>query len=140
PRRSVIELGRLFKTVAFGEAAYASILVAEEVLDVMQRDWMRDERIAPFVRTINNIHVVEESRHMKFAREETKERLEGASGLRRQVNAVVVAVASYAIVTSMVHKKVYANAGLDTARAVRAAKTNESYKSMLRSSCAGLMD
>ena len=52
-------------------AAYAAILVAEEVLDVMQRDWMRDERVVPFVRTINNIHVVEESRHMKFAREET---------------------------------------------------------------------
>src|SRR5699024_661629 len=42
PRRSVIELGRMFKTVASGEAAYAAILVAEEVLDVMQRDWMRD--------------------------------------------------------------------------------------------------
>ncbi|WP_345495904.1 diiron oxygenase [Streptomyces flavovirens] len=38
-------------------AAYAAILVAEEVLDVMQRDWMRDERVVPFVRTINNIHV-----------------------------------------------------------------------------------
>lgn len=140
PRRAVIELGRVFKALASGEAAYASILVAEEVLDVMQRDWMRDERVVPFVRTINNIHVVEESRHMKFAREETKERLEGSGWFRRQLNAVVVAVASYFIVTSMVNTKVYANAGLDTARAVRAAKTNEHYKSMMRSSCSGLMD
>src|SRR5690625_3078426 len=77
PKRHVIELGRAFKTLAGGESAYAAILVAEEVLDVMQRDWMRDERIAPFVRTINNIHVIEESRHMKFAREEVRERMEG---------------------------------------------------------------
>ncbi len=42
--RRAIYVGRVFKTVAFGEAAYAAILVAEEVLDVMQRDWMRDER------------------------------------------------------------------------------------------------
>ncbi|WHT16378.1 diiron oxygenase [Crossiella sp. CA-258035] len=140
PSRLVVELGRIFKTVATGESAYASILVAEEVLDVMQRDWMRDERVAPFVRTINNIHVVEESRHMKFAREETKERLRGAGWLRRQIDALVVSIVSYFIVTSMVNPKVYANAGLDTKRALREAKANQQYKSMMRSSCAGLME
>ena len=140
PRRLVVELGRLFKTVAFGEAAYAAILVAEEVLDVMQRDWMRDERVVPFVRTINNIHVVEESRHMKFARDETRKHLAKAGLLRRRTNAVVIASAAYVIVTSMVNPDVYANAGLDTERAVREAKANEHHKSMMRASCAGLME
>lgn len=140
PRRLVIELGRAFKTLAFGEAAYAAILVAEEVLDVMQRDWMRDERVVPFVRTINNIHVVEESRHMRFARDETLKRLENAGWLRLQIQAFVVAVASYVIVTSMVTEKVYARAGLDVERAVREAKANEHHKAMLRSSCSGLME
>ncbi|MEV0116131.1 diiron oxygenase [Streptomyces sp. NPDC050844] len=140
PHRSVMELGRAFKTLAFGEAAYAAILVAEEVLDVMQRDWMRDERVVPFVRTINNIHVVEESRHMKFARDQTRKRLVGAGRVRRQINAFVVAVASYYIVTSMVNRKVYANAGLDEKRAVAEAKANEHHKSMMRSSCSGLME
>ncbi|MFK4688437.1 AurF N-oxygenase family protein [Streptomyces pristinaespiralis] len=140
PHRLAVELGRVFKTVAFGEAAYAAILVAEEVLDVMQRDWMRDERVVPFVRTINNIHVVEESRHMKFARDETRRRLRGAGRIRRQINAFVVAVASYVIVTSMVNRSVYANAGLDEGRAVGEAKANEHHKSMMRSSCSGLME
>lgn len=140
PRRVVVELGRLFKALAFGEAAYAAILVAEEVLDVMQRDWMRDERVVPFVRTVNNIHVVEESRHMKFARQETKERLQGAGRVRKQINAFVVAVASYFIVTSMVNRKVYENAGLDVRRAAREAKANQHHKSLLRSSCSGLME
>ncbi|MEU5952262.1 diiron oxygenase [Streptomyces sp. NPDC047525] len=140
PKRFAMELGRVFKTVAFGEAAYAAILVAEEVLDVMQRDWMRDERVVPFVRTINNIHVVEESRHMKFARDQTSKRLSGAGRLRRQINAFVVAIASYYIVTSMVNPKVYANAGLDEKRALAEAKANEHHKSMMRSSCSGLME
>ncbi|MCQ6555797.1 diiron oxygenase [Streptomyces sp. C10-9-1] len=140
PRRAVLELGRVFKTLAFGEAAYAAILVAEEVLDVMQRDWMRDERVVPFVRTINNIHVVEESRHMKFARDETRKRLRGAGRVRRQVNALVVAAASYFIVTSMVNRAVYAQAGLDGGRALAEARANEHHKAMLRSSCSGLMD
>ncbi|QTA36410.1 AurF N-oxygenase family protein [Streptomyces sp. CA-256286] len=140
PRRPVVELGRAFKTLAFGEAAYAAILVAEEVLDVMQRDWMRDERVAPFVRTINNIHVVEESRHMKFARDETRKRLRDAGAVRRRINAIVVAIASYYIVTSMVNRDVYANAGLDCARARAEARANEHHKSLMRSSCSGLME
>jgi hypothetical protein len=77
---------------------------------------------------------------MKFAREETKERLRGAGRLRRQVNALVVSIAAYHIVTSMWNDKVYANAGLDEKRALREAKANEHHKSMLRSSCAGLME
>ncbi|MET8508578.1 diiron oxygenase [Streptomyces sp. NPDC004787] len=140
PGRFVRELGRAFKTLAVGEAAYASILVAEEVLDVMQRDWMRDERVVPFVRTINNIHVVEESRHMKFAREETRARLRRAGKLRRRTQALVVSIASYFIVTSMVSREVYERAGLDVERALAEAKANEHYKSMMRSSCAGLME
>ena len=77
---------------------------------------------------------------MKFAREETRERLRGAGPLRRHVNALVVAIAAYYIVTSMWNDEVYANAGLDTERALREAKANQHHKSMLRSSCAGLME
>ncbi|MGW0336512.1 AurF N-oxygenase family protein [Streptomyces sp. NPDC003011] len=140
PHRVAVELGRAFKTLAFGEAAYAAILVAEEVLDVMQRDWMRDERVVPFVRTINNIHVVEESRHMKFARDETRKRLAKAGRVRREIHALVIAVAAYVIVTSMVNKAVYANAGLDAKRALAEARANEHHKAMMRSSCSGLME
>src|SRR4051794_5632113 len=139
PPRAVVELGRLFKTVAVGEMAYAAILVAEEVLDVMQRDWMRDERVVPFVRTINNIHVVEESRHMTFARTETREALKNASFVRRQITGVVVAIAGYLIVTSMWNKQVYANAGLDVDRARKEARGNENHHAKLRASCTGLM-
>ncbi|WP_433507101.1 AurF N-oxygenase family protein [Pseudonocardia halophobica] len=140
PKRSVVELGRAFAALAGGEAAYAAILVAEEVLDVMQRDWMRDERVVPFVRTINNIHVVEESRHMKFARDEVRERMRGAGALRRQADAVVIAGAAYHIVTSMVSDDVYEAAGLDRKRALREARANQHHKAMMRSSCAGLME
>jgi hypothetical protein len=140
PSRKVMELGRFYKTIASGEAAYAAILVAEEVLDVMQRDWMRDDRVAPFVRTINNIHVVEESRHMKFARDEVIRKMADAGPVRRQVSALLVASSAFHIVTSMVSPRAYAEAGLDVARAKREAASNEHYKSMLRSSCRGLME
>src|SRR4051794_296685 len=139
PPRPIVELGRAFKALAFGETAYAAILVAEEVLDVMQRDWMRDDRVVPFVRTINNIHVTEESRHMTFARVETRERMKNASFVRRQISAIVVAIAGHLIVTSMWNPEIYARAGLDVRRARREAKANENHHAKLRASCTKLM-
>ncbi|MFD6369687.1 diiron oxygenase, partial [Streptomyces roseolus] len=94
----------------------------------------------PFVRTINNIHVVEESRHMKFARDETRRNLAGASRARRHFQALIVAIAAYYIITSLVNPEVYVRAGLDPERARREAAANEHYKARLRASCSGLME
>lgn len=140
PTSASRQLGRGFKTLASAEIAYGGILVAEEVLDVMQRDWMRGEDVLPIVRGTSRIHVVEESRHMKFARQEMRERLEGAGRLRRQNSALVVAIAANVIVSNMVNKGVYAAAGLDPDRAVAAARGNERHHALMRSSCAHLME
>lgn len=140
PRRASIRLGRLFKTVAVAEVAFGAILVAEEVLDVMQRDWMRGEQVLPIVRTTSKIHVVEESRHMKFARQEMRERIEGAGAVRRQSSALVIAIAAHIIVSNMVNADVYAAAGLDPERAVAEAAANEHHATLMRSSCAHLME
>ncbi|MHA3703482.1 AurF N-oxygenase family protein [Jatrophihabitans sp. YIM 134969] len=139
PSRPAVELGRVYKTVAHGELAYAAILVAEEVLDVMQRDWMRGENVLPMVRTTSKIHVVEESRHMKYARAEIRDLLEGAGRARRLAGGVVIAVAAKIIVDNMVSPEVYAAAGLDRAEAVAAARANPHRAVMLRSSCTHLM-
>lgn len=139
PRRTSIELGRGFKALASAETAYGGILVAEEVLDVMQRDWMRGEDVLPLVRTTSRIHVVEESRHMSFARQQMREHVAGDSRARRELSATVIAAAAYFIVSSMVNEGVYAAAGLDTARAVREARRNEHHHAMMRTSSQHLM-
>jgi hypothetical protein len=139
PDRMSIELGRIFKALAAAESAYAGILVAEEILDVMQRDWMRGEDVQPIVRTTSKIHVVEESRHMKFAREQVRDRIRTAGPVRRQASAVLVAAAARFIVTNMVRPGVYAAAGLDVDRALRAAAASEHRKAMLRTSSRHLM-
>ncbi len=139
PSRPVLQLGRGLKSIATGETAYAAILVAEEVLDVMQRDWMRGEDVVPLVRETSRIHVVEESRHMKFARQEIREHLVGVSERRRRASALVIAVAAGVIVTSMVNPGVYAAAGLDPERARREVAASEHRRTMLRTSSAQLM-
>jgi para-aminobenzoate N-oxygenase AurF len=140
PTRPSIELGRGFKSFASAETAYGGILVAEEVLDVMQRDWMRGEDVLPLVRTTSKIHVVEESRHMKFARQEIRDKMRDAGPVRRRTSSLVISIAAYVIVSNMVNKGVYAAAGLDTDRAVKEAAANTHHHALMRSSCAHLMD
>ncbi|WP_237421505.1 diiron oxygenase [Gordonia sp. SID5947] len=140
PTKKVGRLGKLFKRTAKNEVAYAGILVAEEVLDVFQRGCMRDDRVLPFIRTVNEIHVLEESRHMKFAREEVRESMEGVGWARRQFSALYVSLGAYFIVSSLVQKKAFADAGLDADRAVAEMNSNSHFQSMIRSSCAHLME
>lgn len=139
PRRDSVFLGRAFKTLAKNEAAYGGILVAEEVLDVMQRDWMRGEDVLPIVRATSRIHVVEESRHMKFARAEIKEHLRSAGRVRRHASAYLIAVVAHVIVTNMVNSGVYAAAGLPEERARAEARGNEHHQAMMRTSSAHLI-
>ena len=139
PHRVIVELARVFKSTARGEVAYGATLVAEEVLDVMQRDWMRGENVLGIVRTSSQIHVVEESRHMKFARQEIREHMAGISPRRRRTSAALIALVASVIVRSMVNHGVYRAAGLDVERAVRAAADNPHRKVLMRTACGGLM-
>lgn len=140
PSKLVGRLGKFFKATAKNEIAYAGILVAEEVLDVFQRGCMRDDRVLPFIRTVNEIHVLEESRHMKFAREEVRESLQGVGRARRAFSALYISIGAYIIVSNLVQRQAFVDAGLDGDRAVAEMNSNTHFQSMIRSSCAHLME
>lgn len=139
PKRWIREGGRIFKAVANGALAYGGTLFAEEILDMMQRDFMRDERVQPVTRAVSKIHVLEEARHIRFAREEVGRRLNGASRLRLAIERINTAVVVYFVVKSMIHPDVYANAGLDAERAVHEARNNTYHHDRVRKSGAKLM-
>ncbi|TWH06225.1 para-aminobenzoate N-oxygenase AurF [Rhodococcus rhodochrous J45] len=132
PKRWIRETGRLFKAVARGALAYGGTLFAEEILDMMQRDFMRDERVQPITRTVSHVHVVEESRHIRYAREETRRRSVRLGRLERAWIRIHLGVSAYFVVTSLVNDQVYAAAGLDVAEARKAAQENRHYHDKLR--------
>ncbi len=138
PSPGARRLGRLFKTVGHGPAAYAAILVAEEVLDILQRDLIKDDRVQPLSREVSRIHVLEEARHMRFAREELARRAPHLSPSQRRRHRAVIAVVADVIVSNLVHPGVYAAVGLDPERARAAADANEHYAEQLRSSASQL--
>ncbi|MCA1005343.1 diiron oxygenase [Rhodococcus hoagii] len=139
PITFIHKAGRLWGGLFRGANAYASVMAAEEILDMMQRDFMKDERVQPITRTVSKIHVLEEARHIRFAREEVARRLQGASRARRAFERVSTAATVYFVMKSMIHPDVYANAGLDKERALEVARANKYHHDKIRTSGSKLM-
>ena len=129
---AVHQLGKLFSVINWGPAAYASILVAEEVLDRLQREQADDPDIQPLMRQVNRIHIVEEARHVAFARDEVTRGLAALSRTERAYQRFICAVTSFFVVRSLINPEVYAAVGIDPAEGRRAALANPRHREMIR--------
>lgn len=120
----VHQLGRLMKTTALGVELFAAALIAEEILDTLQREMMDDESIQPVVRAVNRIHVIEEARHVGYARSELSRLAPRMSPPRRTASRAIVASAAFVIADTLIHPDAYAAVGLDPREARRVARAN----------------
>jgi hypothetical protein len=139
PPPSILRLGKAFVKRFDGPAAYAAILVAEEILDIFQRDLMKDERVQPLTRATSQIHVVEEARHMRFAREEIARRTPELSSWQLRRHRTGVASVAAIVADNLVQPEVYASVGLDPKEAKAAARANTHYGDKLRDASSGLV-
>jgi hypothetical protein len=124
PNRFVHNVARLYKATARGTTLFAPVLVAEEVTDRLQRATMNDESIHPLVRMVNRIHVIEEARHVRFAREEVARLMPTMGPVHRLVNNTLAAIVSAFVVSALINPAVYAQVGLDPKEAARIARRN----------------
>ncbi len=125
------KIAPIYPVISRGAAAYASILIGEEPVDRMQREAMNDERVQPMTRQVNRIHVIEEARHVSFAREELVKSLDGISRVERLVAQTITAQGAYIMMRSLVHPDVYAAVGLDPREARRTALSNPHYRATI---------
>lgn len=137
--RSMIVTGWLFRTFAWDEIAYAIVLAGEEIFDVMQRDWMRDDRVADAVRRTSHVHVVEESRHMSFARQKIRDHLVRVSPARRFLSTIFTAIGAHTIAKGMVNKRIYREVGLDWSTVRMEISRNEHHRMMFRRAASPLV-
>lgn len=131
PVARVRRLGWVFKSIAHGPGAYASILVAEELLDRWQRELMKDERVQPLIRMVSRVHVLEEARHMTFAREEVERAVPTLSRARLALHRTLTAQTGFMVARTLVNPQVYAAVGLDPREARRQALGNPRYQETL---------
>lgn len=132
PNRLVHHLARLYKATARGTTLFAPVLVAEEVTDRLQRATMNDEAIHPLVRMVNRIHVIEEARHVRFAREEVARLMPTMGPVAKLVGNTLAAAVSAFVVSSLINPQVYAQIGLDPKQAARVARRNPHHQQTRR--------
>jgi hypothetical protein len=131
PAPTIHRLGRLMKSIGVGASAYASILVAEEILDRWQRELMKDERVQPLVRMVCRIHVLEEARHMTFARDEVEAMMPQLNRLTLAWHQTMLAQTAFMVARALVNPDVYRAVGIDPREGRRAALGNPHYQDTL---------
>lgn len=132
PVKIVHQLGKLLPIIGYGPALYGSILVAEEILDRIQRESMADETIQPLIRMVNRIHVLEEARHVTFAREQVTRGMAKLSKPELRYQRWLIGAVSFAITRSLINPHVYQAVGLPPKEAWRTAMANPHFQETIR--------
>ncbi|WP_285610727.1 AurF N-oxygenase family protein [Actinokineospora globicatena] len=107
PGRLLHNLGRVYKAVAGGPSMFAAVLVAEEATDRLHRSTMDDTGIQPLIRMVNRIHVVEEARHVRYAREEVVRSVPNLSRAGLEWHRLATAATAIAVMDALVNPRVY---------------------------------
>jgi hypothetical protein len=82
----------------------------------MQRLTFPDERVQPLVRGVTRIHVVEEARHVRYAREELRRQMVTAPRWSQEFTRVTSGEFARIFSIAFVNPEVYTNVGLDRRR------------------------
>jgi hypothetical protein len=108
---------------------YLLILAVEELLDVCNRATMRDERIHPVSRQIAKLHVLEEARHVSFAKTYLSELWPTIPAEDRAAAAALAPAAVEYVARLMVNEQVYDALGI--IGGAEAARTNPHHRTRI---------
>lgn len=117
------ESGRLMKSTFPVQALWALVLLTEEIFDRVQREMAADESVQPVVRAMSRIHVVEEARHISFAKAELDTFVPSLDPARRSALRTMLALAVKTFTLDLHTPEMYRRAGINP-DAVRIARSN----------------
>ncbi|MFG2894339.1 diiron oxygenase [Streptomyces sp. NPDC048248] len=133
-------LARVLKTVSTTPGSFACTLLGEEILDWMQRLTFPDERVQNIVRGVTRIHVVEEARHVRYAREELRRQMVTAPRWEQELTRISSGEAARVFAVAFVNPDVYTNVGLDRREAVAQVKASGHRREVMQTGARRLTD
>jgi para-aminobenzoate N-oxygenase AurF len=133
-------LARVLKTVSTTPGSFTCTLLGEEILDWMQRLTFPDERIQPLVRGVTRIHVVEEARHVRYAREELRRQMVSCPRWEAELTRISSGEAARVFSISFVNPQVYADAGLDKREALAQVRASGHRRDVMQQGAKRLTD
>ncbi|HUB38816.1 MAG TPA: diiron oxygenase [Streptosporangiaceae bacterium] len=132
PAPRIRALGNRLPALATGPSMWAAILIGEEIPDRFQREQAADESIQPLMRMVNRIHILEEARHISFARAELPRSVAETGRAGLAYHRAVTARFAFIVASNLINPEVYRSVGLDPHAARAAALANPHYRETLR--------
>lgn len=139
PRR-YHNLARVLKTVSTTPGSFSATLLGEEILDWMQRLTFPDERVQPLVRGVTRIHVIEEARHVRYAREELRRQMVTAPRWEQEFTRNSSGQSARVFSICFINPQVYENVGLDRQEAVAQVRASGHRREVMQSGARRLTD
>ncbi|SOD70560.1 para-aminobenzoate N-oxygenase AurF [Jatrophihabitans sp. GAS493] len=96
-----------------GTMLWVAALVGEEIFDTLQREMVADPQLQPIVSQLMRIHVTEEARHIRYAREGVMRRLNEASRFDRATVARMSGLGGPLMAYAFTNPEIYRRVGLD---------------------------
>lgn len=112
-------------TAAARTLSYLLVLAVEELLDFINRAAMRDDRIHPTVREISKLHVLEEARHVAFAKSFLSETWPALDPVDQETVRSVAPLLVAEVVALNINADVFDTLGIDDGYEI--ARTNPVY-------------
>lgn len=132
PPPHIRALGNLLPAMATGPSGWAAILIGEEIPDRFQRELAVDDSIQPLVRMVSRIHILEEARHISFARAELPRSVAAASRAGLTYHRLLTARFAFIMSRCLISPLVYRSVGLDPRVARAAALANPHHQQAIR--------
>jgi hypothetical protein len=132
PHGRLHRVGGWYGHLGAGASMFASVLVAEEATDRLQRESMHDERVLPLLRAVARVHVVEEARHVRFARDELARLVPTLTRAQLEKERWLTALVGTEVVNSLWQARVYRSVGLSGRAGRTAAQANPHHRATKR--------
>lgn len=109
----------------YGSMLWMAALIGEEIFDSLQRQMMDDPELQPLIQRLMRIHVTEEARHIQFARDGARKRVQTMPRFNKWFMANVNGLGGYFFRYLLTNPIPYARTGLDAKRAQATARSSE---------------
>ncbi|CAM3302885.1 MULTISPECIES: diiron oxygenase [Williamsia] len=126
--KGFLGFAKILHFVPLGPSVSGATLLIEEILDRAQREAMNDPKMQPQLRQLMKIHVLEEARHITFARLEMVEGMQRRGRISRAWHrGTLAAIANFAY-PLLINPKVYPAVGISRVRGLWAQQTSPNYR------------
>ena len=115
-----------------GTMLWVSALIGEEIFDATQRRVQADPQLQPLMSRVMRIHVTEEARHIRFAREGVRRRVAQSHPIERMWVGMTQGTGGLLLERLFTTPAMYARVGLDPREARRQARANPHFRAMQR--------